>query len=144
MVNQIFFWLIIFISMYDYLSRGRTLTVSKGLALQGKMYQMSVKDVATLYEYWTFLKLGQILSKKYDLVSQDIVKVNRDGLFINLDSNRKAERIFQHPVTKEKIILTYQKYEGNLPTLSQKPDMMLSIQKKSKDHSYQYIFDAKH
>src|SRR5699024_6837015 len=30
------------------------LTVSKGLALQGKIYQMSVKDVATLYEYWTF------------------------------------------------------------------------------------------
>ena len=120
------------------------LTVSKGLALQGKIYQMSVKDVATLYEYWTFLKLGQILSKKYDLVSQDIVKVNRDGLFINLDSNRKAERIFQHPVTKEKIILTYQKYEGNLPTLSQKPDMMLSIKKKGKDYSYQYIFDAKY
>ena len=44
------------------------LTVSKGLALQGKIYQMSVKDVATLYEYWTFLKLGQILSKKYVLV----------------------------------------------------------------------------
>ena len=120
------------------------LTVSKGLALQGKIYQMSVKDVATLYEYWTFLKLGQILSKKYVLVSQDIVKVNRDGLFINLDSNRKAERIFQHPVTKEKIILTYQKYEGNLPTLSQKPDMMLSIKKKGKDYSYQYIFDAKY
>ena len=120
------------------------LTVSKGLALQGKIYQMSVKDVATLYEYWTFLKLGQILSKKYVLVNQDIVKGNRDGLFINLDSNRKAERIFQHPVTKEKIVLTYQKYEGNLPTLSQKPDMMLSIKKKGKDYYYQYIFDAKY
>ena len=120
------------------------LTVSKGLALQGRIYQMSVKDVATLYEYWTFLKLGQILSKKYDLVSQDIVKANRDGLYVNLDSNRKAERIFQHPITKEKIVLTYQKYEGNLPTLSQKPDMMLSIQKKGKDYSYHYIFDAKY
>ena len=106
------------------------LTVSKGFAIQGRMYQMSVKDVATLYEYWTILKLGQILSKKYILVSQDIVKVNRDGLYINLDSNRRAKRIFQHPITKEKIILTYQKYEGNLPTLSQNPDMMLSIQQK--------------
>ena len=39
------------------------LTVSKGLTLKRKFYQMSVKDVATLYEYWTFLKLGQILKK---------------------------------------------------------------------------------
>ncbi|WP_223816816.1 DUF2357 domain-containing protein, partial [Pseudomonas aeruginosa] len=29
------------------------LIVTRGLALQGKLYQMSVKDVATLYEYWT-------------------------------------------------------------------------------------------
>ena len=78
------------------------LTVSKGLMLQGRMYQMSVKDVATLYEYWTYLKLGQILSRKYTMISQDIVQVNRDGLFVNLDTNQKAERIFEHPITKEK------------------------------------------
>lgn len=120
------------------------LTVSKGLTLQGRFYQMSVKDVATLYEYWTFLKLGQILSKKYVLLSQDIVKVNRDGLFVNLEANKTARRIFQHPVTKEKIILTYQKYESNLPTLPQKPDTMLSIEKKGRDYSFHYIFDAKY
>ncbi|MBA9026484.1 restriction endonuclease-like protein [Peribacillus huizhouensis] len=120
------------------------LTVSKGLTLQGKLYQMSLKDVATLYEYWTFLKLGQILNKKYDLVSQDIIKVNREGLFVNLESNRTARRIFQHPITKEKIILTYQKYEGNLPTIPQKPDTMLSIEKKGRDYSFNYIFDAKY
>jgi len=120
------------------------LTVSKGLTLQGKFYQMSVKDVATLYEYWTYLKLGQILNKKYKLLSQDIVKVNREGLFVNLESNRTAKRVFQHPVTKEKITLTYQKYEGNLPTLPQKPDTMLSIEKKGKDYCYHYIFDAKY
>ena len=120
------------------------LTVSKGLMLQGKLYQMSVKDVATLYEYWTFLKLGQILNKKYTLLSQDIVKVNREGLFVNLEANRTAKRIFQHPVTKEKIELTYQKYEKNLPTIPQKPDTMLTIEKKGKDYSYNYVFDAKY
>lgn len=120
------------------------LTVSKGLALQGKFYQMSLKDVATLYEYWTFLKLGQILESKYDLLSQDIVKVNRDGLFVNLQTNQTAKRIFQHPITKEKIILTFQKYESGLPTIPQKPDTMLSIEKKGRDYSYHYIFDAKY
>ena len=120
------------------------LTVSKGLMLQGKLYQMSVKDVATLYEYWTFLKLGQILTKKYTLLSQDIVQVSREGLFVNLEANRTAKRVFQHPITKEKIELTYQKYEKNLPTIPQKPDTMLTIEKKGKDYRYNYVFDAKY
>ncbi|WP_249595751.1 restriction endonuclease-like protein [Peribacillus frigoritolerans] len=120
------------------------LTVSKGLMLQGKLYQMSVKDVATLYEYWTFLKLGQILSSKYTLLSQDIVSVNRDGLFVNLEANRTAKRVFEHPVTKEKIELIYQKYEKDLPTIPQKPDSMLTIEKKGKNYRYNYVFDAKY
>ncbi|MFS0765672.1 DUF2357 domain-containing protein [Peribacillus phoenicis] len=120
------------------------LTVSKGLMLQGKLYQMSVKDVATLYEYWTFLKLGQILSSKYTLLSHDIVSVNRDGLFVNLEANRTAKRVFEHPVTKEKIELIYQKYEKDLPTIPQKPDSMLTIEKKGKNHRYNYVIDAKY
>jgi uncharacterized protein len=120
------------------------LTVSKGLALQGKLYQMSVKDVATLYEYWTFLKLGQILGRKYTLVCQDIIQVNREGLFVNLEANRMAKRVFKHPITNEEIVLTYQKYEAKLPTIPQKLDTMLSIEKKGKDYTFNYIFDAKY
>ncbi|MEO2075902.1 MAG: restriction endonuclease-like protein [Bacillus sp. (in: firmicutes)] len=120
------------------------LTVSKGLVLEGKIYQMSVKDVATLYEYWTFLKLGQILGRKYKLISQDIVQVNRDGLFVNLEANKMAKRVYRHPITNEEITLTYQKYEGGLPTIPQKPDTMLSIEKKGKNYKYNYIFDAKY
>ncbi|WNF24846.1 restriction endonuclease-like protein [Mesobacillus jeotgali] len=120
------------------------LTLSKGLMLQGKLYRMSVKDVATLYEYWTFLKLGQILDRKYKLISQDIVQVNREGLFINLEANKTARRIFKHPVTNEEIILAYQKRETSLPTVSQIPDTMLSIEKKGKGYRYHYIFDAKY
>ncbi|WP_332696958.1 restriction endonuclease-like protein [Halalkalibacter lacteus] len=119
------------------------LTVSKGLALQGKLYQMSVKDVAELYEVWTFLKLGQLLRRKYISVSQNIVKVNRDGLFVRLDTNQSAKRVFKHPVTDEKIILTYQMTEKN-PTTTQKPDSVLSIAKKGKGYSFNYVFDAKY
>jgi hypothetical protein len=97
-----------------------------------------------MYENWTFIKLGQLLSKKYDLISQDIVKVNRDGLFVNLDTNSTAKRVYRHPITKEQITLTYQKTERNLPTISQKPDTTLSIEKKGKDFHYNYIFDAKY
>ncbi|SET50267.1 hypothetical protein SAMN05421676_105120 [Salinibacillus kushneri] len=120
------------------------LLVSKGLALQGNIYQMSVKDVATLYEYWTYLKLGQILGRKYKVVSENIIKVNQDGLFVNLQPNSTAKRVFRHPHTSEKITLIYQKREKRLPTITQIPDTMLSIEKKGKNYEYQYVFDAKY
>lgn len=120
------------------------LIVSKGLALMGSKYRMSVKDVAVLYEYWTFIKMGKILDKKCEMVSQDIVQVSRDGLYVNLLANKKAKRVFRHPVTKETIELIYQHKHSGLPTTSQIPDTMLKIKKKGKDYTFDYIFDAKY
>ncbi|MFC3041446.1 DUF2357 domain-containing protein [Virgibacillus xinjiangensis] len=120
------------------------LTVSRGLVLHGQLYKMSVKDVATLYEYWTFIKLGQILAAKYPMISHDIIKVKRGGLFVQLDETSSAKRVFKHPVTNEKITLHFQRANRGLPTVSQKPDSILSIEKNGKDYTYQYIFDAKY
>jgi uncharacterized protein len=122
------------------------LLVSRGLQLQGKIYQMSVKDVAKLYEYWTYLKLGQILRNKYEELEQEqsIIQVSSNGLFVNLQQNTAAKRVFLHPQTKEKITLTYQQREGRLPTTTQIPDTMLSIKKKGKKYEYQYVFDSKY
>src|SRR5690625_6387252 len=99
------------------------LIVSKGLMLQSSIYRMSVKDIAVLYEYWTFLKLGQILSRKYIMISQDIVKVNQDGLFVNLQSNKRAKRVFRHPITKQEISLIYQRSYRASPTTSHIPEI---------------------
>ncbi len=120
------------------------LIVSRGLVLQGELYKMSVKDVATLYEYWTFLKLGRMLASKYEMISQDIIQVNREGLFVKLNQSSTAKRVFKHPHTKEKITLHFQKRDRSLPTVPQKPDSMLTIEKKGRDHQYHYVFDAKY
>lgn len=121
-------------------------TISKSIILHGEIYNMSVKDIATLYEYWTFLKLGRILDDKCIPVSQDVVQVNNHGLFVRLDQSRTAERKYKHPVTEEEVILKYQfdTTPNRVPTVQQKPDTMLSIGKKGKDYQYQYIFDAKY
>src|SRR5690606_35535287 len=120
------------------------LIVTRGLALQGEMFKMSVKDVATLYEYWTYLKVGQILRGKYEAIDQNIVKVTSGHLFVNLDQTPDAEQVFRHPQTGQKITLSFQKNTGKLPTVTQKPDIMLEIEKNGKDYSYNYIFDAKY
>lgn len=120
------------------------LTIMRGLTINGQLYKLSVKDVATLYEYWTFLKIGQLLATKYEAIDQDVVKVNRNGIFVRLDESSSARRRFRHPVTDEEIVLHFQKRGGKLPTVAQKPDTMLSIEKKGKDFTYNYIFDAKY
>lgn len=119
--------------------------ISKSIVLQGELYKMSVKDIATLYEYWTFLKLGAILQKNNIIGDQNIIQMSNDGLFLNLQRNRIAYRKFIHPETGEQITLQYQYTAGQHgPTVTQRPDSMLSIEKKGKDYLYQYIFDAKY
>lgn len=120
------------------------LTVSRGLMLQGTFYRMSMKDIARLYEYWTFLKLNSILAKRYTLLRQNLVQVNNNGLYVYLLENRNAKNVFEHPVTKEKIVLSYQNSHASLPTTAQEPDTMLRIEKKGKDYTFNYIFDAKY
>lgn len=121
-------------------------TLSKSIELRKGLYKMSIKDIATLYEYWTFLKLGKILGDKCEQFSQNVVKVNRDGLFVNLEKSKRAERRFKNIQTGEDIILEYQysTSKKNVPTVQQRPDSMLSIGKIGKNYKFQYIFDAKY
>ncbi|KQU63355.1 hypothetical protein ASG66_02790 [Bacillus sp. Leaf406] len=120
------------------------LVVTRGLLLGGEVFKMSVKDVATLYEYWTYLKMGQILRNKYVPHYQDVVKVRHGALFVDLDQTSKAKQVFTHPHTGEQIVLSFQKREGSTPTVTQKPDIMLEVEKKHSSNRYHYVFDAKY
>ena len=53
------------------------LMLMKGLSIQSDLFRISMKDLAQLYEYWCFLKFISLFSHKYELVSQDLIKVNR-------------------------------------------------------------------
>ncbi|MGE6489641.1 DUF2357 domain-containing protein [Paenisporosarcina sp. NPDC076898] len=119
--------------------------LAQSIVLQGELYKMSLKTIWQLYEYWTFLKLGQILSETCHGLTQNVIEFNSNGLFIKLTDGQRIERTFEHKVTGETISLVYQYDTGNrIPTVQQKPDSMLSIAKKGKNYEFQYIFDAKY
>ncbi|MGM0751767.1 MAG: DUF2357 domain-containing protein [Bacillota bacterium] len=120
------------------------LVVTRGLILEGELFKMSVKDVATLYEYWTYLKMGQILRAKYVPEYQDVVAIRHGALFVDLDQTSNAKQVFTHPQTGERIVLSFQKREGKVPTVTQKPDIMLEVEKKYSHNRYHYVFDAKY
>jgi|GEM_PF-475439 len=120
------------------------LTLMKGISLQGEILKMSLKDVATLYEYWTYLKIGQILRKQYNLEEQTIIKVKDKSLFVHLGDVAPTRLVFTHPYSKEKIKLIYQNNNPHLPTVQQIPDITMEIYKKDLPYPFIYIFDAKY
>lgn len=122
------------------------LMLMKGLSIQSDLFRLSMKDLAQLYEYWCFLKINQLLSKKYELLKQDIIKVNRQGLFVTLDKTQKAKMTYRNPQNGEEFTLYYNALPkgDDSPTLSQKPDNVLTLKKRDSRAEYKYIFDAKY
>ncbi|WP_042166670.1 restriction endonuclease-like protein [Paenibacillus gorillae] len=124
------------------------LMLMKGLSIQSDLFRLSMKDVAQLYEYWCFLKLNELLGRKYKIVKQDIIQVNRSGIFVTLDRSRSAQMVYENPVNGEQFILYYNSLPESekTPTLNQRPDNVLTLKKKDagKIKEYKYVFDAKY
>ncbi|AIQ56205.1 restriction endonuclease-like protein [Paenibacillus borealis] len=124
------------------------LMLLKGLSIQTDLFRLSMKDVAQLYEYWCFLKLNQLLGQKYKLVKQDVIRVNRNGIFVTLDRSQSAKMVYENPVNGEQFILFYNAIPDSdkTPTLSQRPDNVLTLKKKDAGQikEYKYVFDAKY
>ena len=83
------------------------LMMHRGLAVNGDIFRISVKDTAQLYEYWCFIKLFSILKKDYKLISPDVIKVDNSGITVSLVKGRKSEVLFINPKTGEQIKLVY-------------------------------------
>ena len=141
------------------------LMLQRGLSVTGGVFNVSIKDMAVLYEYWCFIKLNSMLRESgYKLDSQDFVKVTRDGIAVSLV---KGETSCIRYITDkgEKIELFYNpRYErgdkqddtgrSQAATTTQKPDNVLSLTKSSLGRKsgspkgygdrYEYVFDAKY
>lgn len=120
------------------------LMLLKGLAVNGDIYRISMKDTAQLYEYWCFIKLNSILKENYNLASPDIIKIDNSGITVSLVKGRKSEVQYYNPRNNEKIVLTYNPGEINTQTVTQRPDNVLTLEKFGSDTPYKYIFDAKY
>lgn len=121
---------------------------------QENPFNISVKNLAELYEYWCFIKLNSLLKKDYQLDKQDIIKFHGNRLFVTLVKGEEASRVvYLGKNKKDKIILSYNQGYGKYAaegksksiTVSQKPDNVLKLVKEdSGNYSYEYIFDAKY
>lgn len=116
------------------------LLLRSGLAIEDEQFNISLKDVATLYEYWCFLKLGQLIASMdgWKMESQTIVKIDREGLFFTPFKGEQSK--IQYVSGGNKLSLYYNREysKDTTHTIAQKPDIVLVMGEES------YIFDAKY
>ena len=120
------------------------LMLLRGLSITGDVFHISIKDLAVLYEYWCFIKLNSLMKDRYELISQDIVKVQGNGLYVSLVKGSGSRVKYRNPVNGELITLSYNPKETNLPTGTQRPDNVLNLRKNGAGTEYEYVFDAKY
>ena len=115
-----------------------------GLSITGDIFHISVKDLALLYEYWCFIKLNSMMKERYQLISQDVIQVQGNGLYVSLVKGSASRVKYRNPVNGETITLSYNPKESVTPTGAQRPDNVLTLEKKGAKTSYEYVFDAKY
>ena len=121
------------------------LMLQHGLSISGEIFHVSQKDLAVLYEYWCFIKLNSLMrNERYKLISQDIVRVQGNGLFISLVKGQGSRVKYRDIRTGEVITLTYNPMKNRMPTVTQRPDNVLTLEKRGTDIKYEYVFDAKY
>lgn len=120
------------------------LMLKNGISASGDVFLMSVRDTALVYEYWCFLKLYSILKERYVLKSEDIIKVSRKGVTVDLARGRESRVRFYNRKTGENLFLSYNPSEISTQTVNQRPDNVLELEKKGSSNSFKYVFDAKY
>lgn len=124
--------------------------IQRGISFSGEVYSFSVKETSTLYEYWCFIKLVNIMKKRYALLddSKDIIKANRNGITVTLTKDRRSEVRFLDTNTGDTFELVYNPGEYPSDTVKQMPDNVLKLSKQrgiyGKSSAFQYVFDAKY
>ncbi|MBA7498175.1 hypothetical protein ES704_00910 [subsurface metagenome] len=122
------------------------LLLNKGLEIaENDIFNLDLKDIATLYEYWCFLKIIKILkeSDKYELKSNDFIKIENKKINIGLKKGKESRVGFITQHTKEKINIYYNKGFAT-PTYLQKPDNFIEFEKEGYYNPFRYFFDAKY
>ena len=120
------------------------LMLQKGLQIKSNIFDLSIRDLAVLYEYWCYLKINRLLRDKYSLEQNIMITVDREGITVNLQKGKESEVLFFDHRNNEQISVLYNRFFTSLPTLAQKPDNLLKLEKKGSNTTYHYILDAKY
>jgi uncharacterized protein len=127
------------------------LLLTRGLELaDNEIFKIEQKNISTLYEYWCFLKLVQILKEQNasEIDYQDLIKVRANKFCVELEKGKSSKVTFKKESTGETTTIYFNrefKREGKkVFTYNQRPDYAIEFKKKGFEKSFWYLFDAKY
>ncbi|MGL5153269.1 MAG: DUF2357 domain-containing protein, partial [Clostridium sp.] len=88
------------------------LMLQKGLNINSNVFSLSIKDISVLYEYWCFIKINALLKNRYNLISSDVIKVDKSGISVMLKKGKEACFTYENPLTKEVFKVYYNSERG--------------------------------
>jgi uncharacterized protein len=127
------------------------LLLTRGLELaDNDIFKIEQKNISTLYEYWCFLKLVQILKEQNtsEIHYQDLIKVRANKFHVELEKGKSSKVTFRKEDTGETTTIYFNrefKREGKkVFTYNQRPDYSIEFRKKGFEKPFWYLFDAKY
>lgn len=115
-----------------------------GLRLDGNALELSLKDVATLYEYWCYLAVLDLVSQRTGqaIDPHELVEVQATGLRVLLKKGRATIARFRLPGGRQIGVEYNPRYDGHV-LLSQQPDIVLAVEEPGRP-TVRVVLDAKY
>jgi len=127
------------------------LLLTRGLELaDNDIFKIEQKNISTLYEYWCFLKLVQILKEQNasNIDYQDLIKIKANKFCVELQKGKPSKVTFKKEETDETTTVYFNrefiKDNKKVFTYDQIPDYSIEFKKKGFLKPFWYLFDAKY
>lgn len=102
-----------------------------GLRLEGDLFKLAVKDLDVLYEYWSYLKVADIIREEFGLPRdlESFFRIGQSGLAVQLKKGESQKLTFRSD-THRKVTLLYNPFFANQDTtlIPQKPDILIRLE----------------
>ena len=121
--------------------------LSENLRIDELIFNLSLKGLSKLYEYWCFIKLNNIISSRYDIIKNGTIQTDRSDLFYKLVKGQSKSCITY--TTRDRSIQMQLSYNPKTDTSSvnQIPDNVFSLTRTEQgdpEIKWKFIFDAKY
>jgi len=127
------------------------LLLTRGLELaDNDIFKIEQKNISTLYEYWCFLKLVQVLKEQNssNIQYQDLIHISTGKYKVQLEKGKQSKVSFKKEGTDETTTIyfnrTFTLDNKKVYTFNQIPDYSIEFNKKGFEKPFWYLFDAKY
>ena len=127
------------------------LLLLRGLEIaDNDIFKIEQKNISTLYEYWCFLKLVQILKEQNtaQIEYQDIISIKANKFVVELKKGNESKISFKNSNNDTATTIYFNKEfsrkGSNVFTFNQRPDYSIEFKKSGFEKSFWYLFDAKY